>query len=391
MKVSEVWVETLKFQEGEVTILAPRPSSAPSKTVAFYNPRMGLNRDLSILTLKAYGKIMNKDMLRVCDAMTGVGARGIRYAKEVEEVSEVILNDLNPIALQFAEYNAHLNKVDEKTKITHDEANRTLSFNAVPNLRFDLVDLDPFGTPVPYLDSAIRALKIGGILSATATDLPVLCGVYPKAAKRRYGVSTYSTDYCHEAAIRILIQTIIRAAAAHEIASQPIFCYYADHYVRVNLILKRGKELTNRLLEQVGYIEDCRKCGYRKAIPCFSEFSKFCPICGFELKLIGPLWLGSLFDKIYCENMIELISSTPLHEERRVRKLLNFALEEADSPPLLYPLSLICDRLNIPQTKPSKTISELKRLGFKASRSHIKGDAIKTDAPIRVIERLLRS
>lgn len=386
----EQWIETLKFQEGKTTILAPKPSNTPSKTIAFYNPRMALNRDLSILTLKAYAKLMNKEELRVCDAMAGVGVRGIRYAKEVEEVSEVILNDLNPIALQFAEYNAYLNKVERKVRIVHDEANRTLSLNAVPNSRFNLVDLDPFGTPVPYLDPAIRALKIEGILAATATDLPVLCGIHPKAAKRRYGVSIHSTDYCHEAAIRILIQTVMRVAAAHEIASQPIFCYYADHYIRVNLLLKRGKELINRLLEQIGYIEDCQKCGYRRVILCLSEFSKFCPICRFELKPIGPLWLGTLFDETYCKNMMRLIPSTPLREEHSIRKLLNLALEEANSPPLLYSLSVICDRLNIPQMKPSKVIDELKKMGFKALRSHIQGNAIKTDAPVNVIEKLLK-
>ncbi|MBS7645014.1 MAG: tRNA (guanine(10)-N(2))-dimethyltransferase [Candidatus Bathyarchaeia archaeon] len=370
--------------------MAPKPSHAPSRTVVFYNPRMAFNRDLSILTLKAHVEAVRAEGLRICDAMTGVGARGIRYAKEVEEVSEVILNDLNPIALQFAEYNSYVNKVNEKVRIVHDEANRTLSLSSTPDSRFDLVDLDPFGTPVPYLDSGVRALRIGGIIAATATDLPVLYGIHPKAARRRYGVSTHPTDYGHELAIRILIQTIIRVAAAHEMASYPIFCYYADHYVRVNLVLKRGKENINNLFDQLGYVEDCRKCGHRRALLQLDELSKRCPVCGSELKHIGPVWLGPLFDEEYCRRIIRLASSIPLRRASRIRKFLNLALEEAGSPPLFYSLSLICDRLNVPQMKPSEVVDALRELGYKASRTHIQGDAVKTDAPVSVVEEVLK-
>ncbi|MEM2122753.1 MAG: tRNA (guanine(10)-N(2))-dimethyltransferase [Candidatus Bathyarchaeia archaeon] len=370
--------------------MAPKPSDAPSKTIAFYNPLMAFNRDLSVLTLKAHAKIMNDGELRICDAMTGVGARGIRYAKEVEEVSEVVLNDLNPIALQFAEYNSHLNRVDEKTRIVRDEANRILSLSSTFNSRFNLVDLDPFGTPVPYLDSSIRALKIGGVIAATATDLPVLYGIHSRAANRRYGASIYPTDYGHEIAMRALIQRIIRVAAAHEVASRPVFCYYADHYVRVNLVLGRGKGDIDSLLHEIGYVEHCHKCGYRETLLDLTQLSKLCPMCQGELKLIGPVWLGPLFDENYCQNMLRLLSATPLSEANRIRKFLSLALEEANSPALFYSLSQICDRLNIPQRKLSEVVDALNKLGYRTTRTHIQWDAIKTDAPINVIEEALK-
>ena len=385
----ELWIETMKYREGEAVLLAPKPSHAPSKTIAFYNPRMAFNRDLSILTLKAHIEAVKAEELRICDAMTGIGARGIRYAKEVDRVSEVVLNDINPVALQFAEYNSYINGVEEKTEIVRDEANRTLSLRSTPNSRFDLVDLDPFGTPVPYLDSSVRALRIGGVIAATATDLPVLYGIHPKPANRRYGVHIHPTEYGHELAIRVLIQKIIKVAAVHEKASYPIFCYYADHYVRVNLVLKRGKENINYLLDEIGYVEDCRKCGYRKTLFHLSQLSKSCPICGFEIRHIGPVWLGPLFDED-CRRMIRLASATPYCESGRIRKFLNLALEEAGSPPLFYSLSLICDRLNMPQMRSSEVVDALKERGYKASRTHIQGDAIKTDAPVSVVEEVLK-
>lgn len=38
------------------------------------------------------------------------------------------------------------------------------------------VDLDPYGSPSIFLDSAIQAVADGGMLMCTATDMAVLCG-----------------------------------------------------------------------------------------------------------------------------------------------------------------------------------------------------------------------
>lgn len=46
----------------------------------------------------------------------------------------------------------------------------------VPTQSYDAVDLDPYGTPAPLLDSAVQAVAEGGLLLVTATDMAVLCG-----------------------------------------------------------------------------------------------------------------------------------------------------------------------------------------------------------------------
>jgi len=42
--------------------------------------------------------------------------------------------------------------------------------------RFDVLDLDPYGAPTPFLDGAVQAVSEGGLLCVTATDMAVLCG-----------------------------------------------------------------------------------------------------------------------------------------------------------------------------------------------------------------------
>ena len=56
---------------------------APSLTEVFYNPIMELSRDISVSAVQVTADEMGS--VRVCDPLAGVGARGLRYAKEVAE------------------------------------------------------------------------------------------------------------------------------------------------------------------------------------------------------------------------------------------------------------------------------------------------------------------
>lgn len=38
------------------------------------------------------------------------------------------------------------------------------------------VDIDPYGSPSIFLDSAVQSVADGGMLMCTATDMAVLCG-----------------------------------------------------------------------------------------------------------------------------------------------------------------------------------------------------------------------
>ena len=45
----------------------------------------------------------------------------------------------------------------------------------------DVVDLDPYGTAAPFIDGAVQAIRDGGLLCVTCTDLAVLATVnYPE-------------------------------------------------------------------------------------------------------------------------------------------------------------------------------------------------------------------
>ncbi len=49
-----------------------------------------------------------------------------------------------------------------------------------PSDRFTIVDLDPYGSPTPFLDAAVQCTEDGGLMCITCTDMAVLCGEQQK-------------------------------------------------------------------------------------------------------------------------------------------------------------------------------------------------------------------
>lgn len=88
----------------------------------------------------------------------------------------VYANDLLPAAAKLMKDNFELNALDEsKFKITLKDAN-ILMRDSVKEGGLDIIDLDPYGSVVPFLDSALDSIKNGGLLCITCTDTRVLCG-----------------------------------------------------------------------------------------------------------------------------------------------------------------------------------------------------------------------
>ncbi len=207
----------------------------------FYNPRMELNRDLSIVVLNAYVKNKTRD-ITIVEPLTGTGIRGIRYAIEVPGIKRVIIGDQNPTSIELAKNNILLNKVSEKVILKLMDANLHLSNLTAVKEPIDVIDLDPFGTPAPFLDSAARVIsKRNGLLCITATDMPNLVGINKYTCLRKYGVVPLKTWYAHETALRILIAASILAITRHGHGAKPMLTHGTDHYIRIYITIQRGK------------------------------------------------------------------------------------------------------------------------------------------------------
>ncbi len=391
---------TETVEEGEVKVIVPKLSAfvekpseyAPSKAPVFYNPVMELNRDLAVLAVQAYQKMVKRELF-ICEPLAGCGVRGIRFAKEVKSVKKVLINDINEKAYQLAKYNVQMNGLEKCVIVKNEDANLLLARYGAPRKRFDIIDIDPFGSPVPFLDSAIHALKDSGLLALTATDMAPLCGVYPKACIRKYGGKPLRTEYCHELAVRLLIGCLATTAAKHEMGIKVLFSHSTDHYIRVYAVLMHGAKNADKSLQNMGHILHCFNCLHRETLNkdvAFGHGEK-CPHCGSKMDFAGPLWLGSIANESFCILMEKEAEKRKLKLKTRIRKILTLIRDECSAPATYYVLDKICSKISMPAPSVRVLVEALKEKGFKASLTHFNPKGIKSNAPIREIETFCKT
>ena len=384
-------------REGRVSVVVPRLEAyvreaweyAPSKAPVFYNPAMELNRDMAVLALQAYQRMVGRE-ISVCEPLTGCGVRGVRFATEVQGVREVIVNDINLEAARLAEFNVKRNKLSKRVLVMNEDANLLLSRYAAPRKRFGFIDIDPFGSPVPYLDAALRALRNGGLLALTATDMAPLCGVHPQACVRKYGGKPLRTEYCHELAVRLLIGCLTMTAAKHDIGINVAFSHSTDHYIRVYAVTRYGAKQADNSARMMGYILHCFACFHREPSKGLVPFlERECAECGSTLSVAGPLWLGKMLDETFCGLMEKEADGRGLKQEKRILKLLSVARNEAEAPLTYYVIDKICDKLNLPIPPLTEIIDELKRTSFQATPTHFNSTGVRTDASAEVVKGIV--
>lgn len=353
-------------KEGKVLLDLEIPQVVSSKMQVFYNPHMRENRDFTLLMLLC----MPEEELLVCDPMGASGVRALRLLLEVPKNIRLIYNDISPKAVAYFEELLKRYKVpQERVQIYSEDA--SLLLRRLRNL--DYVDIDPFGSPTPFLESALLPLKRHGLLAITATDTSVLSGTYPKTCLRRYGaLPLLSCEFYHEVGIRILIKKVIEEGAKFDYAFRPVFSYSYRHYFRVFFRKDIGPRRADNLLEKVGYLLYCEKCLYRKSVA-LEELQSRCPYCDNRLLMAGPLWLGELWDRELVESMWEKRGRVDISET--TSRLLKRIRQEAKVNSVgFYTVSGFSKAFRIGQPPPIERFLEV----FEGVRTHFTGEGFRT-------------
>ena len=370
-------MDTIQITEGRTILAVPADSvhrAVPPKHPAFFNPRARRTRDLAVLAAGVHAVEHSGIYL---DAMAGVGARGLRVAAETRSYDTILLNDSNPHAMGLARISASLNRLDG-VRFSTTEACRFLSEHSVRGERGAAVDLDPFGSPAPYLDCALRALLYGGMLAATATDLQVLGGLHDAACRRIYGGVPLRTSYGAETAVRLVLGCVSAVAGRLGVGVLPLYAESHMHYYRI-YIQVRPKPCSY----QVGYLVHCMECGMRRAS---DAPDAACMLCGAATKHAGPLWIGRLFDPDFVQKMILLDAEinggpyVPYLEKCR---------REAAMPAAFYTLDEMASRAKTGPPPLHTMVETLRADGFSAEPTSFSPTGFRTDAPPADICRII--
>lgn len=380
--------------EGKASIMVPRlePDSNAhiqrqiSQAPVFYNKVQKTNRDTAVLALRVHQKQRDRG-IHVCEPMTGSGVRGIRFLLEVDEIESMVLGDLSPSALDLARGNAKLNDVQDQVKLRQLDANLLMSLHSFPKGRFDYIDVDPYGTPVFFLDTAIRATKNHGVIALTATDMAPLCGVNPRACIRKYGGRPLQGEFCHETALRLMTGVMVRQSAIYEYAATPLFTYYSDHYIRGYYRINKGARRVEHQLNQMGFIKYCRNCLNR--FPSMENAPEICD-CGEEMNIGGPLWLGELSEPKFVDGMLSEIRQLDYMQETKAEKIIQLVKEEHGYPVSFFEIDKVCKKVKIKSAATEEVFEAVKKNGFRITSTHYGPRTIKTDASISDLYRIFK-
>lgn len=372
----------VRHVEGETTLLVPRESvtvDPPPTSPVFFNPAASLNRDITVV-LAAAGRGRT-----FCDSMAGVGARGVRVAKEVEGVSAVTLADFNDAALRVAERSARLNRVSGRCSFVVSETNAFLASRFGRDERFDYVDVDPFGTPIRHIQAALAATSNGGVLSLTATDTAVLCGVQERTCRRRYGGSPLNNHFHHETGIRVLLGAVARLGAMLDIGAEPVAAHSTRHYLRVFVRVNVGASKADAALKGIGHISWCPYCGEASS---GVDPSPACLSCGKKAKVAGPLWVGDVTEE-------ETVRTAARAAEDKGLARAADAMESLAGvdrfPPWSFSLERICSSMKVPSVPEDMVYRTLVQSGHAVARTPFEKTGLKTGAGYAEVVEAVRA
>ncbi|EAU88621.2 tRNA (guanine-N2-)-methyltransferase [Coprinopsis cinerea okayama7 len=339
------------------------------------------------------------------EALSATGLRSIRYAKEIPLLKQVIANDLSPAAVEAmhrnVKYNGLADVVEElpdgtkkvipgKVKINEGDACSLMYQHREEKARVDAIDLDPYGTAAPFIDGAVQAVKDGGLLCVTCTDLAVLAtNNYPEKCFSNYGGVSLKAEYCHEAALRLVLHSIATSAARYGRYITPLLSLSIDFYVRVFVRVDTSPMEVKKLLTKNSTIYLCSSCQNFYEQPLGRILEKPHEKSGHvnylfktqQNTVAGPMWNGPLHDSEFVGKVLEHLESHTDHygTAPRMKGMLTVAKEELESLFYFTPAT-VSSFFHCQTPSLDNSASALLNAGFKISRSHAAPGSLKTNA-----------
>ncbi|KAM7279457.1 hypothetical protein ACFE04_006591 [Oxalis oulophora] len=345
---------------------------------------------------------------RVLEALSASGLRALRYAREVEGIAQVVALDNDKEAVDSCRRNIKFNGSVTSSKVESHLADARVYMLTHPK-EFDVVDLDPYGSPSVFLDSAVQSVADGGMIMCTATDMAVLCGSNGEVCYSKYGSYPLRGKYYNEMALRILLACIESHANRYKRYIVPVLSVVMDFYIRVFVrIYTSANEIKNSTLK-LSYVYQCIGCesfhlqpigrsipknnnnvryqpGFGPAVP------QDCADCGKKFNMGGPIWSAPIHDQDWVSSMLSSIKSMkdryPAYN--RIFAVLTTVSEELPDVPLFWGLHSLCSTLKC--TSPSAIVfrSAVINAGYRISGTHADPLGLKSDAPMNVIWDIMR-
>ncbi|CAK7236603.1 RNA methyltransferase tRNA(m5U54)methyltransferase [Sporothrix curviconia] len=324
--------------------------------------------------------------IRILDALSATGLRALRYAHELPFGVSVTANDLLAAATESIRRNVALNGLSDKIEVTQSdalahmytvvakdltavaEANAGLGLKnhekGAPRYKrsdkYDVIDLDPYGTGANFFDAAVQSVRSdGGLLCVTCTDAGVWASQgYPEKCFALYGGVPMKGAQSHEAGLRIVLHALASSASRYGLTITPLLSLSIDFYCRVFVTVNRSPASVKFLAGKTMVAYNCDQgCGAWTTQPLLrthshpnkkgsGTFFKYtfatgpttkprCEHCSSKTHLAGPMYAGPIHQAEFIQRILDDLPSvdTDIYgTTHRIRGMLQTALEEIVQP-----------------------------------------------------------
>ncbi|KAI1849316.1 hypothetical protein JX265_012123 [Neoarthrinium moseri] len=394
----------------------------------------------------------------ILDALSATGLRALRYVQELPFVTSVTANDLTPAAVEAIKRNVEHNGVESKVRVTQGDARAHMysliaeqltleheknprGYRKGPNTpsgKYDVIDLDPYGTAATFFDAAVHAVRDdGGMLCVTCTDSGVWASHgYPEKAFALYGGVPVKGFHSHEVGLRLVLNGLATTAAKHGLTIEPLLSLSIDYYLRVFVRLTKSPASVKYLAGKTMVVYSCDQgCGawetqllvrnkkvqnskgsgvfYKHGLSQAPSADQHCKHCGTKTHLAGPMYAGPLHSTEFIQRILADLpnaSKDVYGTTARIEGMLQTALEESALPPpqdnlaackedelaalepypfYLHP-TMLAGAIHCSCPDEESLRGALRGLGYEVTRSHCKPGSIKTNAPWEVIWHVMR-
>ena len=363
-----------EHEEGGARFFADSRSVVSADMGVFYNPVMRENRDASLLVLSWL--FSERTPRRLCFPLAASGVRPLRMLEELDvPACEVFINDHDQRAVGAARSSLLLNERASSWSGSLSFSNVSAQ-SLLASRRFDYIEIDPFGSPLEFLDAALQSVTHKGVIAVTATDAAALCGTYPKTGLRKYHAFTKRSPLMHEHAVRILAHVVERTAARYGKAARIILAVAHLHYLKLFFEVTHSRSDAHALVRDAEYwsIDDTGYTLERRTL-----------VHGRSGGMIGPLSAQPLSDR----DLIAHAQVAGAQLSEGFRATLALIGEEARVEGSAIDLHALASRLALASVP--KTAAVIERLGCeRAVRTQFCETAIRTSAPYDEICEAMR-
>ncbi|KAI0489851.1 N2,N2-dimethylguanosine tRNA methyltransferase [Xylaria cf. heliscus] len=391
----------------------------------------------------------------ILDALSATGLRALRYAQELPFVTSVTANDLTPSAVDAIRRNAEHNGVESKVIATQGDARAHMysmlaeevtrdhdkgkyaKRNKNKGGRYNVIDLDPYGTAAPFLDAAVNAVRDdGGLLCVTCTDSGVWASNgYPEKSFSLYGGVPLKGSYSHEVGLRLVLHALATSAGRYGLAIEPLLSLSIDYYLRIFVKVRKSPAQVKFLAGKTMVVYSCdHGCGawetqllarnrkttnksgkgtyYKHSFAIAPTAGPNCQHCDSKMHLAGPMYAGPLHSPDFIKTILDELpnASDDIYGTKpRIEGMLHTALEESlPSPedvspenkddefaalepyPFYFHPTNLAGALHCICPDEDSFRGALRHLGYEVTRSHCKAGSMKTNAPWSVVWHIMR-